>query len=100
MIPRDWYVYTGASTADCEISYTVHLSKEEHAMQLEDLATFGAITAAAVTAYATIKSDMARLKERVIQLEKAADENADQLKSISAAIHRIEKALVKAGLIE
>ena len=94
------YTYHGGSTAEAEIAYNVHLSQQKHTMQLEDLATFGAITAAAVTAYATIKSDMARLKERVIQLEKAEDENAQQLKNISAAIHRIEKALVKAGLIE
>jgi|1048.fasta_scaffold00123_18 seryl-tRNA synthetase len=94
------YTFTGHNTANAEIAYNVHLSEEEQGMELQDLATFGAMAVAAVTAYATIKTDMARLKERVIQLEKAEDENAQQLKNISAAIHRIEKALVKAGLIE
>lgn len=69
-------------------------------MEIADIAAFATIAVGLVATYAQNRADMARLKERVYQLEKTEENNAQRLMRIERSIHRIEMALVKAGLID
>lgn len=69
-------------------------------MNPTDLAAWATIAVGVIASYAQNRADMARLKERVHQLEKTEENNAQRLMRIEQSIHRIEMALVKAGLID
>lgn len=69
-------------------------------MNPTDLAAWATIAVGVIASYAQTRADMARLKERVYQLEKTEENNAQRLMRIEQSIHRIEMALVKAGLID
>lgn len=69
-------------------------------MEMQDLAAWVTVALAVVASHVRNSADLARLKERVHQLEKNEAENGKKLTDIYQTIHRIEKALVKAGLIE
>ncbi len=53
-----------------------------------------------VGAYTKLQADMARIKERIYRIEKREDEVSRMLTRVGEAIIRVEKALVKAGLID
>lgn len=69
-------------------------------MDIQDLAAWVTVGLAVVASHVRNSADTARLKERVHQLEKSEEANGHKLTDIYQSIHRIEKALVKAGLIE
>lgn len=77
----------------------VYSSEQPAQMELTDVAAFATIALGVVATYAKNSADMARLKERVYQLEKTEENNAQRLQRIEHSIRRIELALVKAGLI-
>jgi len=50
--------------------------------------------------YTKLQTDLARLKERTARIEKNEESVSVALTRLADSIHRIEKALVKAGLID
>lgn len=68
-------------------------------MTIENILALAALAAGVIYQYIKSSNDMARLKERLYQLEKREVANDSKLAELYQAITRIEKALVKAGLI-
>lgn len=77
----------------------VYSTKKETEMDSAEIAAFATIALGVVSTYAQNRADMARIKERVYQLEKTETSNEQKLQRIEQAITRVEMALVKAGLI-
>ena len=88
--------YTSTSTHTEPVVYS---HQEPNTMTPQDIAAFATIAVGVVASYAQNRADMARLKERVYQLEKTEESNAKRLERIETSITRVEMALVKAGLI-
>lgn len=65
-----------------------------------ELIAFMTLVLAVAGTYAKAQSDIARLKTEVKALQRKEAEVANLLSDLVAGIHRVEKALVKAGLIE
>jgi len=65
-----------------------------------DFAAFLTLFAAVAGTYAKAQSDIARLKSEVKALQRKEAEVAQLLTDLTQTLHRVEKALVKAGLIE
>ena len=65
-----------------------------------DLIAFLMLCLAIAGIYAKEVSDIARLKAQVEALQKKEEDTNRILQDVVAGIHRVEKALVRAGLIE
>lgn len=65
-----------------------------------EVIAFLSLCLAVAATYAKEVSDIARLKAQVEALQRKEEESNRLLQDLVAGIHRVEKALVKAGLIE
>ena len=69
-------------------------------MEVEQLLGFISLLLGIAGTYAKTQSDITRLKTEVRALQRKEDETTRLLEQLNQGIHRLEKALVKAGLIE
>mgnify|MGYP005995551021 FL=1 len=65
-----------------------------------EIIAFLTLCLAVAGTYAKEVSDIARLKAQVEALQRKEEESTRLLTDLVTSIHRVEKALVKAGLIE
>jgi seryl-tRNA synthetase len=69
-------------------------------MATEEIIALAALASAVVGAYIKHSNDVAQLKQRMRNLEERESKIDGKLELLTASITRIEKALVKAGLID
>lgn len=69
-------------------------------MEVQEILALGALAAAVIGAYIKHSNDVASLKARMRSLEDREKLIDSKLEVLTTSIIRIEKALVKAGLID
>lgn len=69
-------------------------------MDLNSIIGFGSLGVALAASHAKTQSDVSRLKAEVGMAREREIETAKLLAETNRTLHRIEKALVKAGLID
>lgn len=69
-------------------------------MTWDSIIAFIALTGGLMASYAKLQSDITRLKTEVQMLRDRDQDVKVCMQDLQASVHRIEKALVKAGLIE
>lgn len=69
-------------------------------MTWDSIIAFIALTGGLTASYAKLQSDITRLKTEVQMLRDRDQDVKVCMQDLQASVHRIEKALVKAGLIE
>ena len=69
-------------------------------MHTEVIIGLGSLFLGFVGVWIKSSNDVARLKERIVQIEKNERRIEEVLVKLTESIHRIERALVKAGYID
>ena len=77
-----------------------NLDDRQHGMALQELIGFATLTAGIAASYIKTQTDVARLKAEMRATQQREQEVAHLIRNLTTCVNRIEKALVKAGLID
>lgn len=66
----------------------------------EAIIAFASLALATVAAYIKQTNDVSRLKEKIRQIERTEQRVEDIMLRLTESMNRVERALVKAGLID